>query len=104
MSRQWTSVVPLSFELSRLRRLFLVVDERFNDGCAGRVQRRLKGATDFVRALTMEAVRAACFRESYEVDRRQRASIFRIADFLLLEFYLGQAIVLEDDNLHRKLI
>jgi hypothetical protein len=39
-----------------------------------------------------------------EVDRGQRASVFGIADFLLLEFDLGEAVVLEDDDLHGKLV
>lgn len=33
-----------------------------------------------------------------------RASIFEVADFLLVEFDLGEAVVLEDDDLHRKLV
>jgi hypothetical protein len=91
-----TSVVPSSLEFSRLRRLFLGIDERFDDGCARRIKRRLNGATDLLRALAAEAIGAACLRKGYEVDGRQCASVFGISDCFLFEFYLSQAIILED--------
>jgi hypothetical protein len=94
MSWHQTSVVPSSLEFSRLRWLFLGVDECFDDGCARRIQRRLNGATDLIRALAVEAIGAACFCKGYEVDGRQCASVFGISHFLLFEFYSAKLLFL----------
>jgi hypothetical protein len=49
----------------------------------------------FLRPFAPIAVSAACLGESDEIDRRQRTSVFRIADFLLLESHFSEAVILE---------
>ena len=91
-------------EFGRQRGLFIRIDEHFENGSAGGVQHGPDGGSHFGRVSTAKAIGAAGFRECDEIDRGQLASIGGIAEFFLFEQHLGQAVVLENDDLDGQLV
>src|ERR1700761_6171484 len=89
-----TGAVRSNLQFVWLGRFLFRINPSLDKGRTRRTQCGLDRGTDFVGPAAAESVRAACLRESHEVDRRQVAAENRIADLGLLEPDFGQAIVL----------